>query len=333
MTFQCGWLQIQLLLFYQLATITICDPDRGQFTKTFLGEKEQNTFPIPEIIFDPTLVLSPYVFLLGMLFRIKVFKNFSKDRLVVDCPKNLYNLRGEITGFKQVTKLYYLYYRVVKAFNDSSLKHASINTFIKYYSMGIHINAQAIFIVSMSWLINPHQPYKLEDTSVVNKVLSMCKLQKKEKMKWAFKMAEWDFQQKFMRENLVWYKNKQPVINMVDEEVIGALEWTGYITLQYMILINTVLTMPGSTITIINTVIAYYSMEEDNLPSAPPAKSVILSICIKAPHKQSLGCHFVDIHVIPYPKDMRVKCSICREELESKLALINHAETVHGTIL
>jgi hypothetical protein len=57
----------------------------------------------------------------------------------------------------------------------------------------------------MSRLINPHQPYRLEDTSVVNMVPSVCKLQKKvnerkevqEKMKRAFEMAKRDFQQKF----------------------------------------------------------------------------------------------------------------------------------------
>ena len=70
MTFQCGWLRIQLLLFCQLAAITgsrpgallnlryrdlvltlVRDPEGGhprlfiyltpEFTKTFLGEKEQ----------------------------------------------------------------------------------------------------------------------------------------------------------------------------------------------------------------------------------------------------------------------------------------------------
>lgn len=69
MTFTCGWLRIELLLFCQLAAITgsrpqalldlryrhlqlnlICDPDGGrprlfiyltpEFTKTFLGKKE-----------------------------------------------------------------------------------------------------------------------------------------------------------------------------------------------------------------------------------------------------------------------------------------------------
>lgn len=53
----------------------------------------RNTFPIPEIIFDPTLVLSPHVFLLGMLFRIGAFKSLSKDGPVMDCPEKLYSLR------------------------------------------------------------------------------------------------------------------------------------------------------------------------------------------------------------------------------------------------
>ncbi|KAJ5088922.1 hypothetical protein N7456_012538 [Penicillium angulare] len=38
----------------------------------------RNTFPILEIIFNPTLVLSPYIFLLDIFFRISVFKSLSK---------------------------------------------------------------------------------------------------------------------------------------------------------------------------------------------------------------------------------------------------------------
>lgn len=60
----------------------------------------RNTFPIPEIVFDPTLVLSPHVFLLGMLFRVQAFKNFSTEDLVVDCPENLYSL-GVLEGLGQ----------------------------------------------------------------------------------------------------------------------------------------------------------------------------------------------------------------------------------------
>ncbi|KAF7174465.1 hypothetical protein CNMCM6106_008809 [Aspergillus hiratsukae] len=108
---------------------------------------------------------------------------------------------GEITGFEQVTKPYGLRYGAAKAFNDSPdvtnelqnvmLQHASIDTFVKHYSVGIHVDAQAIvrrlpaqkqlmrFAASMSRSIDPRRPYKLEDTSVVNKVSRMRDLQQR----------------------------------------------------------------------------------------------------------------------------------------------------------
>jgi hypothetical protein len=111
---------------------------------------------------------------------------------------------------------------------------------------------------------------------------------------------------RLIRENLERYKNEQPIIDserqlsgkIVDEEVMGALEHTGYMTPQQMMLIDTVLTMPGTTvekeyqrrIAAINAVIAFCDVEEgapsrphvskkrdaadavDALPSAPFAK-------------------------------------------------------------
>ncbi|KAL9633054.1 MAG: hypothetical protein Q9204_003553 [Flavoplaca sp. TL-2023a] len=44
-----------------------------EFTKTFMGMKEANTFPIPEVICDPSPILRPYVFLLGRLFADRAF--------------------------------------------------------------------------------------------------------------------------------------------------------------------------------------------------------------------------------------------------------------------
>jgi hypothetical protein len=44
-------------------------------------------FLILEIIYDPTLVLSPYVFLLRMLFKAQAFKSPS-----IDSPERLYSL-------------------------------------------------------------------------------------------------------------------------------------------------------------------------------------------------------------------------------------------------
>ncbi|KAL4861381.1 hypothetical protein BDV12DRAFT_208056 [Aspergillus spectabilis] len=122
MTFECGWQRIQLLFFCQLAAITasrpgallhlcyrdialtlIRDPEgerprlfiylKPDFTKRFLGKKATNEFKIPEIIFDPTLVLSPHVCLLSMLFHIQGFKRISSTGLVLDCPEKLYSLK------------------------------------------------------------------------------------------------------------------------------------------------------------------------------------------------------------------------------------------------
>lgn len=46
-----------------------------------------NEFKIPEIIYDPTLVLSPHTFLIGTFFRIQAFKS---PRIV--SPEKLYSL-------------------------------------------------------------------------------------------------------------------------------------------------------------------------------------------------------------------------------------------------
>ncbi|EGC45157.1 conserved hypothetical protein [Histoplasma capsulatum var. duboisii H88] len=120
MLFLIGWLRIQLILYCHLAGITgnrpeallepryrhleltlIRDPLGGpprliieftaEFTKGYLGIKDQ----LPEIIFDPTLILSPHVFLLGMLFHIKAFKS-----PIITSPEKLYDL-GVLNGLNQ----------------------------------------------------------------------------------------------------------------------------------------------------------------------------------------------------------------------------------------
>jgi hypothetical protein len=361
------------------------------------------------------------------------------------------------------------------------LQHASIDTFVKHYSVGIHVDAQAIvrglpaqkqlmrFAASMSRSIDPRRPYKLEDTSCVNNIPRMRTLQTRvgerkqyrDQMKRAFEMAERDFGRNFgeyqnqkkmkkdlppparqaldhvakreeeysgadrrhrraqrvtrnewqrqrnrlVRENLVRYKNEQPVIDcerqlagkFLDDEVKGALEQTGYMTPQHMILIDNVLSIPGSTIekeyqrriAAIKAVVAFCDVEEgsptrrlnaaqkrpamDALSSAPSAKrqnclsptkqnaslsQAIASVCIKDKEDRPTVCflclgnpqmpeyerfksyntpgsltrHFVAIHVVPHPKDLRVRCNICKEDLESRAALMNHAEKAHGTV-
>ncbi|CAG8400598.1 unnamed protein product [Penicillium salamii] len=401
---------------------------------------------------------------------------------------------GEITGFAEVAKPYCLRYGAAKAFNDSPdvsnelqnvmLQHASIDTFVRHYSVGIHVDAQAIvrglpaqkqlmrFASSMSRSIDPRRPYRLEDSSCINEIPRVRTLEERKQVrkqvrdakKRTFENAQAALQREFgdklsqenfphsrmirkrrkaqekrveklqqkldhadeqynrsvkqlrnekgrqrnrlIRENLERYKNEQPVVDserqlsgkVVDEEVLVALERTGYMTPQHMTLIDTVLTMPGTTIekeyerriAAINAVIAVCDAEEsaplrsrvtqkrsadavDILPAAPVPKrqsstpsdksddtfsKAIASVCVKSPNERpticficlgtprlpqserlrmyknsgSLSRHFVRKHIKPFSNDMRCECSICGEKLESKSALLNHAERVHGTV-
>ncbi|KAK1658505.1 C2H2 finger domain-containing protein [Colletotrichum godetiae] len=75
---------ITRLRFGDIRVVLARDPDGGphkllirftpKFTKEYLGAKAQNTYPIPETMFDPSLLLSPHVFLLGILFRHRAFR-------------------------------------------------------------------------------------------------------------------------------------------------------------------------------------------------------------------------------------------------------------------
>jgi hypothetical protein len=51
----------------------ITNSHRSSAVKSFANTGTSNTFPIPEIIFDPSLVLSPHVTLLGLLLADKAF--------------------------------------------------------------------------------------------------------------------------------------------------------------------------------------------------------------------------------------------------------------------
>lgn len=363
------------------------------------------------------------------------------------------------------------------------LQHASIDTFVRHYSVGIHVDAQAIvrgipaqkelmrFACSMSRSIDPRRPWRLEDSSAVNDAPTVRSLEdrkethkrRKDDKKRIFEQAKDAFerdcsdrspqngphfraigkkrkaQQKnvnklqkkydhaeeqydrsvkqlrneksrqrhlLIRQNLERYKNEQPVIDserqlsgkMVDEDVKIALENTGYMTPQHMMLIDTVLTMPGKTIekeyerriAAINAVIAVCDAEEsapsrplmtqkrsaqsvDMLPTAhvhkrqKPATAdkendafsqALASVCVKSPEERpticficlgnsmqpqserlrkfknsgSLSRHFVNKHIKPYSNDMHRECTICGEQLESKSALLNHAQRKHGIV-
>ncbi|CAN9242336.1 unnamed protein product [Alternaria alternata] len=80
--------QALLSLCYRHIKVTLLrDPEGGphrvlleftfEFTKEFLGVKDLNTFPLPEIMYDETLLFSPHVFLLGLLFYDRAFAAYN----------------------------------------------------------------------------------------------------------------------------------------------------------------------------------------------------------------------------------------------------------------
>ncbi|KKZ67419.1 hypothetical protein EMCG_06914 [[Emmonsia] crescens] len=123
MLFLVGYLRIQLILFCHFAGYTanrpsaVLDVRLGDLELTlvrdtiygrprlvvkvtfdytrFLGKKASDTFTLSEIIYDPSLILSPHVFLLGMLFHFQAFKSPS-----LTSPERLYDL-GVLEGLNQ----------------------------------------------------------------------------------------------------------------------------------------------------------------------------------------------------------------------------------------
>ncbi|PVH92773.1 C2H2 finger domain protein [Periconia macrospinosa] len=77
-----------LSLCYKHIQVTLLrDPEGGphrvlleftfEFTKEFLGIKDMNTFPLPEVMYDETFLFSPHAFLLGILFYDKAFAAYN----------------------------------------------------------------------------------------------------------------------------------------------------------------------------------------------------------------------------------------------------------------
>ncbi|KAL3428625.1 hypothetical protein BDV09DRAFT_204184 [Aspergillus tetrazonus] len=132
----------------------------------YIKDVAENEFKILEIIFDPSLVLSPHVFLLS----------------------------SEITGFDQVTHPYNLRYAGAKAFYNSSkvtdalqnviLQHVDICTFVRYYEVDVDVDIQGIvrktesqtplvrFACLFSASINPNRLFRLsaEESKSLNKL-------------------------------------------------------------------------------------------------------------------------------------------------------------------
>ncbi|XP_044715124.1 uncharacterized protein HRG_11392 [Hirsutella rhossiliensis] len=92
-------------------------PARTAFTKTYLGVKDAKTFPLPETLADPSLLLNPHIFLLGILFRHRAFRATS-----LNSPAQLANLdihpeeRELPLPLKDDLKDTYIFRRAMKTF-------------------------------------------------------------------------------------------------------------------------------------------------------------------------------------------------------------------------
>ncbi|CAG8944722.1 unnamed protein product [Penicillium salamii] len=249
-----------------------------------------NMFPILEIIFNPTLVLSPYVFLLNILFRIGAFKSLSKNGPVMNYSEKLYCL-WILDGLADVSN----------KLQNIMLQHTSIDTFVQHYSIGIHVDVQTIvqsiptqkqliqYTSLINRSINPHRPYRLKDLSCINNIPHVRTLEERKQVwkqvrnakKHTYKNAQTALQREF-GDNLVIDSEWQLSGKVIDEEVLVVLEQTGYITLQHITLINTILTMLDTMIekeyecriAAINTVITVCNTEE-----GAPLRSCVTQKC------------------------------------------------------
>ncbi|KAH7379060.1 hypothetical protein BKA64DRAFT_648481 [Cadophora sp. MPI-SDFR-AT-0126] len=292
------------LRYRHLKLTLIRDPDGGgrprlfveltpEFTKGFLGSKDVNEFKIPEIIYDPTLVLSPHVFLLGMLFKARAFKSLS-----IDYPERLYSLKvlkglneqllplrdemndefifyeayrmkvgGEITGFSQVLKPYNLRDGAAKGLNESH------KCPILYYPSIILTQG----LLNSGWRVLKAGHLKGPDADLSNAPVGARKdnrLQKAIKRLYNEKQRK---RRELLKDIKERYKTEQPVKDserqlsgiVVDKDTRDALVGAD-MSLEQLSLIDAILTLPGKLpeqelqrrITAINAVTLYCGVEE-----------------------------------------------------------------------
>ncbi|KAH7379041.1 hypothetical protein BKA64DRAFT_698284 [Cadophora sp. MPI-SDFR-AT-0126] len=280
------------LIVYKIETGRKIDP--------MIQVNDMNEFKNPEIIYDPTLVLSPHVFLLGMLFKARAFKSPS-----IDYPQRLYSLKvlkglnkpplllrdemnnefifcealssrsvqyrmkvgGEITGFRQVLKPYNL--------RDSSAKGLNKSPDGVYRRLDTQKDLMR-FACSISRSIDPRRPRKLtpEQTCLHKRVNDLSNApvgsRKDNRLQKAIKRL-YNEKQRKRRELLKDIKVHEQQLSgiVVDEDTRDALVRAD-MSPEQLGLIDAILTLPGKSpeqelqrrITAINAVTLYCSVEE-----------------------------------------------------------------------
>ncbi|KAE8373303.1 hypothetical protein BDV26DRAFT_297082 [Aspergillus bertholletiae] len=188
---------------------------------------------------------------------------------------------------------------VTNELQNVMLPHTSINTFVKHYSVGIHVDARAIvrglpaakqllrFAASMSRSIDPRRPYKL-DVPPDNQMSP---------------------RKHRATDALLSTPAKRQGSPRVDDVE------TGFRQAMASVCINA----PGERSTI-----CFLCVANSKLPATERLRV----------HSTpgSVTRHFIEKHIKRFPKDMRVRCNVSNDDLPHKSALKNHAERVHGIV-
>ncbi|PQE05390.1 C2H2 finger domain-containing protein [Rutstroemia sp. NJR-2017a BBW] len=233
---------------------------------------------------------------------------------------------GEITGFAQVTKPYVLRDGAAKALNESSdvsdslqnliLQHSSIDTFLKHY-LDRRINAD---------LLKIHRGMKPEKELMSPKEENYhkaCRRLRNEKQRQR-RLLLVEIVDRFKKEQPVIESERQLLGKVVDEDTRGALERSGQMTPEQLLLIDAILTLPETTlereyqrrIAAINAITAYCGVEEGTPyrhgPRGRPAKSTVPVITKAAKLAPSASDITLSNAILSIKTDKRpTKCFLC----------------------
>ncbi|KAJ5462508.1 hypothetical protein N7475_007452 [Penicillium sp. IBT 31633x] len=100
---------------------------KSEYIKGFLGSKDENIYILLEIIFNPSLILSPYIFLLGLLFIDHAFKRVNGEEVLTSVgPRRRASFSVDRANIIRNRAISDSLYNLIIYYADS-------RTFLKYY--------------------------------------------------------------------------------------------------------------------------------------------------------------------------------------------------------